>query len=334
MSSTSDKKIEFIKDLSQNDFDLFNDAVKSSEFLQTYSWGEFQKNVYSGVFRYGLKVNGELVVIATFIKKLLPFKKAYLYSPKGPIINCKVQNRNCEFLNIFLDGVINEHSNVLFLRIEPEYQIKNPKYQIQKTIDIQPAKTIRLDLLKTEDNLLALMHQKTRYNIRLASKKGLVVREGKLDDFNVFWRLMQETGERDSFRLHSRSYYERMLKELNNRVDLKVKMFIVFDEDVAIAVGLFVFCGEVATYLHGASASVGRNLMAPYLLQWTMIKVAKKNNYKYYDFYGVDEKKWPGVTRFKRGFGGNEIECCGTFDLVVSSLWYKIYNTIRMLKRK
>jgi lipid II:glycine glycyltransferase (peptidoglycan interpeptide bridge formation enzyme) len=85
--------------------------------------------------------------------------------------------------------------------------------------------------------------------------------------------------------------------------------------------------------MHGASASKYRNVMAPYLLQWHAIKLAKNLGYKYYDFYGVDEDKWPGVTRFKKGFGGREVNYPGTFDLIFNRRWYSVYRMVRKARR-
>ena len=97
----------------------------------------------------------------------------------------------------------------------------------------------------------------------------------------------------------------------------------------------------MGSYVHGASANEFRNVMAPYALQWEVIKLAKQKNCKYYDFNGIDEKKWPGVTRFKMGFarfesarqGGEVVEYPGTFDMVFDNLWYNVYKLIRRIRR-
>jgi lipid II:glycine glycyltransferase (peptidoglycan interpeptide bridge formation enzyme) len=186
-------------------------------------------------------------------------------------------------------------------------------------------------LEKSEEEILKSMHQKTRYNIKLALKKGIVVKEIQniKNNFDEFWSLMQETESRDDFRLHSKEHYQKML----NLDSSLLKLIGAFYKDKLIAVNIVSFFGDMVTYVHGASSSENRNLMAPYALQWETIKIAKQKGYKYYDFNGIDERKWPGVTRFKKGFSGYKINYLGTFDLVFNSMEYSIYKALRKLRR-
>jgi lipid II:glycine glycyltransferase (peptidoglycan interpeptide bridge formation enzyme) len=235
-------------------------------------------------------------------------------------------------------------AKVIFLRIEPrKIDIRNTKYQIRNTIDIQPSKTIMLDLSKSEEVLLATMHQKTRYNIRLAEKKGVTINNSplergaepgeagcvKVDGFEDFWRLMEKTSGRDGFTSHQKDYYEKLLQTAPE----KFKLFTAVYQDKIIAAGIFSFFGDTTTYLFGASDNEQRGVMAPYLLQWEIIKKAKAAGCKYYDFFGVDEKKWPGVTRFKHGFSGEEIKYPGTFDVIFNKPSYQIYKILRTTRR-
>ncbi|MBI5071795.1 peptidoglycan bridge formation glycyltransferase FemA/FemB family protein [Candidatus Falkowbacteria bacterium] len=187
-----------------------------------------------------------------------------------------------------------------------------------------------MDLTKSEDELLAAMHEKTRYNIRLAEKKNLALKTGTVDDF---WKLMEETTKRDEFRAHPKKYYEKMFEKLadGEKNKMRGELKIVYQGIAPLAAAIIGYFGDTVTYLHGASSYEYRNLMAPYLLHWEIIKEAKKLGYKFYDFWGIDEKKWPGVTRFKKGFGGFEINYPGTFDLPINKLWYKIYNLAKKI---
>jgi lipid II:glycine glycyltransferase (peptidoglycan interpeptide bridge formation enzyme) len=205
------------------------------------------------------------------------------------------------------------------------------KTKIKKTIDVQPSKTRILDLRKKEEDLLREMHQKTRYNIRLADRKGVEIIGATLDTvdelFGAFWQLMETTTDRDNFRSHSREYYRKML-------DVPfTKLYLAKYGDNILAGAIVSFFGDTATYIHGASSNEMRNLMAPYLLQWEMIKAAQGRGCAYYDFYGVDEMKWPGVTRFKKGFGGQEIHYAGTYDFVFCRPFYCLYSLLRKLRR-
>jgi peptidoglycan pentaglycine glycine transferase (the first glycine) len=178
------------------------------------------------------------------------------------------------------------------------------------------------------------MHSKTRYNIGLAEKKGAITQNSKLktQNFEDFWKLMQETTKRDGFHAHPKEYYRKLLEIPG------VELFVAVIPSSAgwampkiIAANIIVFYGQRAIYLHGASDYEHRNLMAAPLLQWEQIKEAKKRGCIEYDFWGIDETKWPGVTRFKKSFNGREIIYPGAFDLVFQPFWYKIYKIARAI---
>lgn len=271
-------------------------------FLQSLLWSELQaRNHYAG----------EKIGQSFFLRKPLFLRKHYLYGSR-----IKAEDLN----------FIQKNSGAVFVRFEPNSSVWEGKGI--KTIPIQPAKTIILDLQKSTDELLAAMHQKTRYNIRLAEKKGvkIICDNTRINDF---LSLMKETTNRDNFFAHSDAYY-RNLASFNPDF---IKLFLAEYEGQIIAAGLFCFCQSTAVYMHGASSNEFRNVMAPYLLQWTVIKEAQAAGLKYYDFYGIDSQKWPGVTRFKEGFGGEEVNYAGTFDLVLQPFWYSIYRLMRMARR-
>jgi lipid II:glycine glycyltransferase (peptidoglycan interpeptide bridge formation enzyme) len=209
----------------------------------------------------------------------------------------------------------------------------------------QIQQTIILDLNKSEEDILTVMHSKTRYNIRLAEKKGVEIKLEK--NVDIFWKLNSETIKRDRFKSHAKEYYEEMLT-LDN-----VYQLIAYHEGEPIAANILIYFGDTLTYLHGTSASKKRNLMAPYLLQWEGIKLAKKLDCNFYDFWGVAPKAentekiqtscfhnfcWPinhalsGVTRFKAGFGGQYVEYSQAFDIITKPWKYKIYILIRKLR--
>jgi len=309
-----------------------------SQFLQSWEWGEFQEKVTGDILRLGIQENGQLIAVAAIIKKLLPMGKSYFYCPRGPIArNWKLPARaDREIRNLLFNKIrdLVKNKGVIFLRFEPlldiKGQIPNSKFQIPKTIDVQPSRTLILDLAKSEEELLNNMHQKTRYNIRLAEKKEVKIIKGDINQFESFWQLTGETSQRDKFRLHSRNYYRKMLEIDKNFI----KLFLAEYDNKIIAANIVSFFGDTVTYLHGASSNKYRNAMAPHLLQWHCIKIAKEQGYKYYDFSGIDENKWPGLTRFKKGFSGSVFEYPGTFDLVFDKKWYGIYKLIRRLRRK
>jgi len=289
----------------------------NGSFLQSWPWGAFQESLGRKIWR----IEADRIK-ALVIKHDLPFKKNYLYCPRCIIAK--------EYFNNLLEKV-NEIANQeksIFFKIEPESNLELSGFKLSKK-QIQPKKTIILDLHKSEEELLGQMHQKTRYNIRLAQKKGLIIKEAGIEKIDVFLKLSEQTAKRDKFFLHPKEYYRKMMEVLGS--DGIVKLFLAKHNNKIMAANLICFFGKTAIYLHGASDYSYRNLMAPYLLQWEVIKQAKANDFQYYDFGGINEKKWPGVTRFKQGFSGQEISYPGAFDLIFQPIWYRIYNLSRRI---
>jgi len=287
-------------------------------FLQSWEWGEFQESFGRKVWPVqtpGLK--------GLIIKHNLPLGKNYLYCPRGPI--------GREDFKLFLDETsqIAKSQKSVFLKIELDRdglrQAALEDYGLKPCFSRQPTQTIVLDISKPEQELLDQMHQKTRYNIRLAQKKGIEIEES--GDIDSFVKLLKQTAKRDKFHLHPDEYYQKMIEQ-----DM-IKLFTAKYQGQVIAANLVCFFGQTATYLHGASDYEHRHLMASYLLQWQTILQAKEQGFRDYDFWGIDENKWPGITRFKKGFGGNEITYPGSFDLTFRRLWYRFYRMGRRISR-
>ena len=304
---------------------------KHSQFLQSWEWGEFQKSVGNKVLRFGVENNGKIEFALTLIKNNLPFGISYFYAPRIGIKYLSEERLVFLFKEIKKKA---KNEKVIFLRFDPrsKAQIINHKSQIVKTIDIQPGKTLILDIDKSEEEILKQMHQKTRYNIKLAVRKSVEVKVVKDIDkyFDEFWQLMAQTEKRDGFRLHNKNYYWKMLKS-----DKKfIKLIAAFYKNKMLCANIVSFFGNTAAYVHDSSANENRNLMAAFALQMFTIKLAKEYGFKYYDFNGIDEQKWPGVTRFKKGFGGEEVDYPGTYDLVFDSFKYNLYKILRWAGRK
>jgi lipid II:glycine glycyltransferase (peptidoglycan interpeptide bridge formation enzyme) len=201
--------------------------------------------------------------------------------------------------------------------------------------DIQPPRTLVVDLTQSEDQILAGMKQKTRYNIRLAQRKGVVIRQ--TCDIDTFYQLMEETSVRDAFGVHTKEYYRRAL-ELFEPPGNCVLLCAEYNEQPIAAIMIF-SQGKRAWYFYGASSNQHRHLMAPYLLQWNAIQWAQERGCKEYDFWGVPDHDleylednfleqqgnlW-GVYRFKRGFGGELRRTIGAWDRVYLPILYKFY---------
>jgi len=287
-------------------------------FLQSQVWEEFQQRVGHKT----LRVSGLLL-----IKKKLLMGWSYFYCPRA------YWPHESAFWPK-LKEVANKEKAV-FLRIEPLGALMDlPK--LYKTADVQPSRTLMLDLTLDEQKILEGMHPKTRYNIRLAEKKGVSV--FKTDAVNQFCVLMADTVKRDGFRAHQDFYYKKMLTAPSALSDqsaekFEISLYAAKYQGQMLAAGIFVFYNDTVVYLHGASTHARKNVMAPYALHWHMIKLAKHMGFKYYDFYGIDEVKWPGVTRFKKGFGGVEVKYPGAYDIVFRPFWYLLYKTLKKFKQ-
>lgn len=316
-----------------NDKTQLNNFVgkeKHSQFLQSWEWGEFQEKVSGIVWRIGVENDsGELVASAKIIKKQLPMGRSYFYCGRGPVFAGGGWDEEAGRLLFNEVKRIAADEQVMFLRFDPMFAVALPEFETIKTMDVQPSQTWVLDLKKSEDEILKEMHQKTRYNIKLAEKKGVKIMEGGSGRFEDFWQLMCATGDRDEFSTHGRSYYQAMLDLDKNFL----KLFFAEYKGKPLVGNIMVFFGDTVSYIHGGSANEDREVMAPHLVQWHCIKLAKSLGYSYYDFYGVSEERWPGVTRFKKGFGGREVNYPGTFDIVYDPSWYSVYKMVRKVRR-
>lgn len=192
--------------------------------------------------------------------------------------------------------------------------------------NIQPPDTTILNLSKNDDDLLAAMKQKWRYNIRLAEKKGVEVYSAGIDGIDTFYALYEETSKRDAIAIHHKQYYKSLFELSSHYKGFKVSVYIAKHEEEPLAAIITLFTASEAVYLYGASSNKKRNLMATYLLQWKAIQDAKQYGSKQYDFYGMpptDDENHPmhGLYRFKTGFGGTNIHRPGSIDIMLSPVY-------------
>jgi lipid II:glycine glycyltransferase (peptidoglycan interpeptide bridge formation enzyme) len=317
------------------DFLTATPGASGLEFLVSPQWAEIMAREWKTVLPLAATDgSGNLSALFCLIKESLPVGFFYWYAPRGPIFKEGISEEEAtEITQAVILKLKADYPKSVFLKIEPAQNVlpsgKEDNIKLVSAPDIQPQKTLVLDLKIEAENLLATMHQKTRYNIRLAEKKGVKIVLGGPADFNEFWRLMSMTSERDGFRIHNQKHYQNLLAAPADFIQL----FFAQYEGQKIATALVCSFGTQVTYLHGASDNKYRNVMAPYLLQWEIIKQAQVSGATIYDFYGVNEKKWPGVTRFKLGFGGEIREYFGVFDIVLRSGIYQLYQGLKKIKR-
>ncbi len=341
----------------------FVQAQRPNQFLQSYDWGEFQKTLGRKIYRW-LIIDEEaspaeeptvesIIGSALAVKMPLTRGRSYYYIPRGPVVYTEtpVPDQN-EMWRTFIKALDKEYikkDKILFLRIEPAMS-KDEKTDLRSILTsrypvepqkkaVQPSTTLLLDLTLSQDKLLSEMHQKTRYNIRLAEKKGVQITTGwDKKDAEEFWKLLETTSKRDDFRTHPKEYYMKMIETLGGNWETldaaHVKLYRASLNGITLAMNLMMSYGDTVTYLHGASSNEGRNLMAPYLLQWQAIKDAQAKKAKYYDFWGIaptdsPNHPWAGLTRFKKGFGGKQVDYWGVSDVVYHSIWYVAYKLFK-----
>jgi len=188
---------------------------------------------------------------------------------------------------------------------------------------LQPQRT-RIVELGSEEAMLAAMHSKTRYNIRVAQKRGVTVAQE--ESVHDFISLMAETTARDKFHSHPNSYYEELLRTEG------VSLVMARVDGSPAAAALVMEYEGAGTYLHGASSYAHRAAMAPFALHWNVMKTMAARGIAEYDLWGIDEKRWPGVTRFKAGFGGREMSYIGSYDYPLRKMWYTAYQVKNRLR--
>ncbi|TSC93273.1 MAG: methicillin resistance protein [Candidatus Berkelbacteria bacterium Licking1014_7] len=313
----------------------FQNAMPAS-FLQSEKWEDFQKATGKPVFR---------IQNALIIKNDLPFGKSWLYVPRISAIT-DLDKFFCEVMSL------SKKERAIFCKIEPENFpleqkiISNVKQKLNVLTPakaVQPTTTLRLDLSKSEDEILEQMKPKTRYNIRLALRNRVEVIQGKT--IKQFWSLAQKTALRQEIKFHSKLYYEKMAQILAD--DLKI--YYAAQGEKILAGALILQWGSVGYYLHGASDWSSRQLMASFALHWEIIKLVKKAGCRWYDFWGIapapgrgnaksQNKKqeyefdashpWAGIARFKLGFApqGKVIVYPLAIDLIFEPFWYNVYS--------
>ena len=207
----------------------------------------------------------------------------------------------------------------------------------KNAVDIQPPDTTQVDLTRTEEEILAGMKNKWRYNIKLAQKKGVVVQKAARDSaslqdaVDIFYDLYKETSARDGIAMHAKAYYKDLLElsaqEAQKGNDVpQVNLYVAKHEDDYLGAIMTLFSKTESVYLYGCSSNKKRNLMPNFLLQWTAMSDAKAYGSRYYDMYGMpptDDPSHPmhGLYLFKTGFGGRNVHRIGSWDVPLKGIY-------------
>lgn len=326
-------EINFIDESKKQTWNEFLIA-NNGNFLQSFEWGNFQEQSSLKVWRVEVREDNKKILVAQIIKERIS-RLSNFYIPYGPVFNQNATSKEKqEAFNLFLKNIrqLAQKENTWFLRIEPivvlpkldNLQFKNPFKRNQ------PQRTLVLDLDKSEKELFDALKTKTGYNIKLAQRKGVTIKI--LDDYSpVFYDLVKGTGQRQQFSSFTKEHYMKFFQVKSQ--DFQVKMFLAEYQGKVIVASVVVFFGNKAISLHTGSDYQYRTVKGADLLRWKVILYAKERGLKQYDFWGIDDKKFPGVSSFKRGFHGREVEYPLGVDVIFNNTGYQFYRIIRAIKQ-
>jgi lipid II:glycine glycyltransferase (peptidoglycan interpeptide bridge formation enzyme) len=318
--------------VNKEQWDSFLSEHQNTHILQSGEWGEFKSEFGWEIVRVVNNGSGSQILF-----KKLPLVASWAYIPKGPIGNdwnelWPLIEKECK------------KRKAVFLKVEPDiwmdgHEISAEKLSAKSFVvsnhQIQPSRTLIVDLLPAEDEILSRMKQKTRYNINLAKRKGVNIL--KSGDVRRFYDLVKITSERENFNVHSLDYYRRAY-EIFSKIDCCELFLAVYQGKLLAAIMVFSF-GQRAWYFYGASSNQYRNLMAPYAVQWEAMQWARRKGCVEYDLWGVPDEEYHvledeflnrndglwGVYRFKRGFGGKLSRSIGAWDRIFNPILYSPY---------
>ncbi len=363
-------------------------SLPNPHFLQTYEWGQVKaKYGWSPLYAVWdangkWKVESDANLLSTFhspiaavliLMKTIPMsgmsaRLSILYAPKGPLLdwtNEALGNRVLNDLQAFA-----KKEGAIFLKIDPdivlgtgipsgeEDVIDNGGQAVMSELkrrgwryssdQIQFKNTVLINLNLSEEELQGRMKQKTRYNIRLAEKKGVVVRVGTPRDLSLLYKMYAETSVRDKFVIRDEDYYKTVWgtfmanvqspisslqsQVTNYQLPFAEPLIAEVNHEPVAALFVFYFAGR-AYYVYGMSRDMHREKMPTYLLQWEAIKRAKAKSCSVYDLWGApdvfneSDSMW-GVYRFKEGLGGKVVRTLGAWDFAPNPFWYKLYSEI------
>ncbi|HUF37140.1 MAG TPA: peptidoglycan bridge formation glycyltransferase FemA/FemB family protein [Anaerolineales bacterium] len=333
------------------------ETLPGAHLLQTGEWARLKSGFgWAPHHRIWPGPDGRAAAAAVTLVRRIPMgglaaRIAVAYVPKGPLLDwANAGLRKKVLADLVADA---RRKGALLLKIDPEVVVGTgepgglddlPAPVGVETVlalrkagwipvedQVQYRNTVVIDLRPDEETLLERMKQKTRYNVRLAERRGVTIRPGTGADFDLLYRMYAETSVRDGFVIRDERYYKTLWKTLLEAGMLDPLVAEVDGDPVAAAaVARF---GGTAIYLHGMSTGSHREKMPNHLLQWEAMRRARAAGCERYDLWGAPEQfeetdpLW-GVYRFKEGFGGQVVRFIGAWDYPVRPFWYRIYTNI------
>ncbi len=315
---------------SDEKYKKFVETNPKGHFMQSREWASLKSNWINEIITVE-DGNGDIKASMSVLIRKVPFTPfTIMYCPRGPV--CDVHNKEYLVALIEKAKILAKKYKSYVLKLDPDIEITDKEFlETAKSIGfrvknasknfegIQPRFVFRMDIKgKSEEEVIKSFHQKTRYNINLAIKKGVKVKIGTREDIKAFHNVMAETGIRDKFVVRNIEYFEKMFDCLGPD---HLRLYLAYYEGKLVAGNVTVLYGNKCWYLYGASSTGSKKNMPTYLLQWEMIKWAIKSGCEIYDFRGVsgdldESNPLYGLYRFKKGFNGKLTEFVGDLDYV------------------
>lgn len=327
-----------IREAQETDQVEFNSAAKHP--LQSWQWGEFRKKTGVSVTRLVKMEDKDIKEVYQVTWHKIPKTNRCIgYCPKSAIPTREVLTELSK---------IAKNKKAIMVKFEPNE--KKTQTEVEKIdrlakdhvfVTGRPLFThysFLLDISKSEEELLAAMHQKTRYNLRLAEKKGVkIVEDNSEKGFEEYWRLTEETTKRQKFFAHTKKYHHQMWQTMISEGDGHL-LKAVYEGEILTTWVLFELNG-VLYYPYGASTNTHREVMANNLMMWEAIRLGKKLGCKSFDLWGSlgpepdTADPWYGFHKFKQGYGAELVEFVGTYDLIINNAEYKVYLLVDSLRK-
>lgn len=316
--------------------------------LQSWQWGEARRKMGVEVLRLGEYGRESLKNVFQITYHKLPYTRFVIgYLPRSVIPSKNIlkliyeqgKKRNCIFVKI--EPYI-EKSNVKVQNLNSFLNPKSHNLNLWKSPHgLFPDWTQMIDLTNSEEELLKSMKPKTRYNVRLAEKKGVTVREmTSIEGFEIFGKLFFETTKRQKYHGHNLFYHKTVFQILKDGI---AHILVAFYKNKPLAVYEVFLFGDVLYYPYGGSSLEYKEVMASNLLMWEAMKFGKRCGAKVFDMWGslppdyastsLSTSDWAGFTRFKEGYGGEFVEFVGSYDLVISPVYYPLYNFLYKVRK-
>ena len=327
-------------------WDRFLEATPATGFMQSSWWADFRTTVGYAHFAAILKGPGGIVGGGMVQRFRHRSGTVFYYLQDGPVAPDD-PSAAADVLEATLEAIEErraaERATVSHLRIEPRWEGRHvplPGFEPVARRDryVEPRDTLCVDLRPGSDAILAAMQPKGRYNISVARRHGVSVVEdtspGGLADF---LRIYRDTAARQGFKTKPESYFDALLALTASR--RHASLHFAEHEGVRLAAALVIRFGSRATYFYGGSLAERRHVMAPYLLHFDIMRLAKEAGHEWYDLWGVApaharSHPWAGISVLKRRFGGREVRLLPTLDYVYDRSAYMRYQAAEACRKR